>query len=294
MLGPTAHFRRTGGEARERQEGRLDRDEEPMGVATEYVLEELRLFRTSRKLSQEEFGRTIGYSGSHVSSVETGQRPPTDEYMRQIDQAFETGGTFERMLSKLSKLDSDPAWLREWIQLECGARLLRWYEPAYVPGLLQTEAYARATMTGVHLTPEKIEQRVHSRLDRQALLTAENPPQFVFVIDEMVLRRPMRGRPGVMAQQLEHLVTCAELPHVQILVVPREVGVYAGLQGGFILATLPDQLVVAHLDHQVRAQIADGAEDLSTLQGTWESIRSEALPRTQSVELIREAAKEWT
>ncbi|MBF9130824.1 helix-turn-helix transcriptional regulator [Plantactinospora sp. S1510] len=265
-----------------------------MGAVTEYVLEELRLFRTSRKLSQEEFGKTIGYSGSHVSSVETGQRPPTSEYMRQIDQAFETGGTFERMLLRLSKLDSTPAWLREWIEWERSAQLLRWYEPAYIPGLLQTEAYARATMTGVHLTPEQVEQRVQSRLDRQALLTADNPPQFVFVVDEMVLRRPMRGQPTVMAQQLDHLITLAELPHVQILVVPREVGVYPGLQGGFILATLPDQSVVAHLDHQVRAQIVDRAEDLATLQGTWEAIRSEALPRTQSLELIREAAKEWT
>jgi hypothetical protein len=74
---------------------------------------------------------------------------------------------------------------------------------------------------------------------------------------------------------------------------PGKVGVYAGLQGGFILATLPDQSVAAHLDHQVRAQIVDRAEDLATLEGTWEAIRSEALPRTQSLELIREAAKEW-
>ncbi|MGX7675347.1 helix-turn-helix domain-containing protein [Plantactinospora sp. DSM 117369] len=265
-----------------------------MGLVTEYVLAELRLFRAEQRLSQEEFGRKIGYSGSHVSSVETGQRPPTDEYMEKIDQAFQTGGTFSRMLKKLAKLDSTPAWLRDWIEFERLARLLRWYEPAFVPGLLQTESYARALLTGVHLPPEQVEQRVRSRLDRQAVLTVDNPPQCIFVIDAMVLRRPVRGHPSVMAEQLDHLVKCAELPNVQILVVPQEVGVYAGLQGGFILATLPDQSVVAHLDHQVRAQIVDRAEDLATLQGTWEAIRSEALPMVQSLELIREAAKEWT
>ncbi|MEO3929678.1 helix-turn-helix transcriptional regulator [Micromonosporaceae bacterium B7E4] len=265
-----------------------------MGLVTEYVLAELRLFRAEQRLSQEEFGRKIGYSGSHVSSVETGQRPPTDEYMEKIDQAFQTGGTFGRMLKKLAKLDSTPAWLRDWIEFERLARLIRWYEPAYVPGLLQTEAYARATLVGVHLTTEEVEQRIQSRLERQDVLAAESPAQFVFVLDAMVLRRPVRGEPGVMVQQLQHLATCAELPHVQILVVPPEVGVYPGLQGGFTLATLPDQSVVAHLDHQVRAQIVDRAEELATLQGIWEAIRSEALPRPQSLELIREVAKEWT
>ncbi|AVT39410.1 helix-turn-helix transcriptional regulator [Plantactinospora sp. BB1] len=265
-----------------------------MGLVTEYVLAELRLFRAEQRLSQEEFGRKIGYSGSHVSSVETGQRPPTDEYVEKIDQAFQTGGTFSRMLKKLAKLDSTPAWLRDWIEFERLARLLRWYEPAFVPGLLQTESYARATMAGMHLTPEQIEQRAQARLERQAVLTVENPAQFVFVIDAMVLRRSVRGEPGVMVQQLQHLANVAEMPQVQILVVPKEVGLYPGLQGGFILATLPDQSVVSHLDHQVRAQIVDRAEDLATLQGTWEAIRNEALPRPQSLELIREAAKEWT
>ncbi|MDG4788839.1 Scr1 family TA system antitoxin-like transcriptional regulator [Micromonospora sp. WMMD1102] len=200
-----------------------------MGLVTEYVLAELRLFRTEQRLSQEDFGRKIGYSGSHVSSVETSQRPPTDEYVQKIDDAFQTGGMFSRMLGKLAKLDSTPAWLRDWIEFERLARLLRWYEPAFIPGLLQTESYARATMAGMHLTPAQIDQRAQSRLERQTVLTADDPAQFVFVIDAMVLRRPVRGEPGVMAQQLQHLATVAELPHVQLLVVPKEVGLYPGI-----------------------------------------------------------------
>lgn len=71
-------------------------------------------------------------------------------------------------------------------------------------------------------------------------------------------------------------------------------GIYPGLQGGFILATLPDRMTVAQLDHQVRAQVVSDAGDLSVLQGLWEAIRGDALPRTQSIELIKEAAKTWT
>ncbi len=124
-----------------------------MGSAVDYVREELRLLRMHLRLSQDDFGRGIGYSGSHVSSVETGGRPPTRDYMLSVDRAHDPAfdaeagdGRFTRMLRELSKLEQTPAWLREWIELEREAALLRWYEPAFLPGLLQTETYARGTM----------------------------------------------------------------------------------------------------------------------------------------------------
>ncbi|MEO3777753.1 helix-turn-helix transcriptional regulator [Micromonospora sp. B11E3] len=239
-----------------------------MGTASDYVLNELRLLRASLGSSQEEFGRTIGYSGSHVSSVETGGRPPTKEYMEAVDRAHDPAyqpggeGRFMRMLRDLGKLDVTPTWLREWIELEGDGTLLRWYEPAFVPGLLQTEAYARAILAHSLLLPTEVEQRVASRLERQQILTRESPVPLVAVLDVMVLRRPT--------------------------------GIYLGLQGAFILATLGDGAVVAHLDHQVKAQVVDGVDDLATLQRTWEVVRGEALSRRQSLELIREAAQTWT
>ncbi len=265
-----------------------------MGSAAAYIVSELRLFRAGLGLSQEDFGRGIGYSGSHVSSVETSCRPPTKEYMAAVDRAHRTGERFSRMLRDLGQLDTAPPWLREWIELEREADLLRWYEPAYVPGLLQTEAYARATLADGLLLPDEIEQRVESRLERQSILTREAPVPLVAVLDVMVLRRPINGRPGVMSEQLDHLVKLAELPHAQILVVPDDAGVYPGLQGGFILANLSDGSVVAHLDHQVRAQVVNRADELAILQRLWEAVRGEALSRRQSLDLIKEAAQTWT
>ncbi len=104
----------------------------------------------------------------------------------------------------------------------------------------------------------------------------------------------MKSHPAAMKEQLTHLAEMAELPHVQILVVSEETGLYPGLQGGFILGTLADGSVVAHLDHQVRAQVVDEADDLVTLQRTWEMIRGEAFSRRQSLNLIKEAAHTWT
>lgn len=260
----------------------------------EFITSELRQARIRAGLSQEDLAKRINYSASHVSGVETGQRPPKADYLAAMDEALQTGGMFGRMLRRASLVEGTPPWLRAWIDSECEATLLRWYEPAYVPGILQTEAYARMTLADSLLTAEEIDQRVASRLGRQAILTRDHPCQVVAVLDVMVLRRPFKGHPELMGEQLAHLVKTAELPHVQILVVPEDAGLYPALQGGFILATLSDGSVLAHLDHQVRAQVVEQADDVATLQRQWEAVRGEALSRRQSLNLIKEAAQTWT
>ncbi|MET7803147.1 helix-turn-helix domain-containing protein [Micromonospora chersina] len=265
-----------------------------MGTATNYVLGELRLFRAALGLSQDDFGRTIGYSGSHVSSVETGGRPPTAEYMKAVDEQHHTAGRFGRMLRELGRLDTTPAWLREWIEFERDAATLRWFELAYIPGLLQTERYARATLAGGRFSPKDVDQAVASRLDRQSILDRERPPQLIAVVDEATLRRPVLDQPGLMAEQLEHLVEQAGREHIQVHVVPLDAGMYLGLAGQFIIAELPDGARVAHADNQLTAQIVDAPADIAKLAKTWEIVRNEALPRRQSIELIKDVAKSWT
>ncbi|MDG4832237.1 helix-turn-helix transcriptional regulator [Solwaraspora sp. WMMD1047] len=266
-----------------------------METLTEFLVAELRAARVTRDLSQEEFGKLIKYSGSHVSAVETGGRPVTVEYVEAVDRALQTGGFYTRLFKKVTSLELAPVWLHEWIELERQARSIRWYEPSFVPGLLQTEAYARATLlAGGRFAPDQAEKRVASRLDRQAILRAEKPPHFVAVLDEAVLRRTFGGDRAMMAEQLEHLATCAELPDVRILIVPAEVGLYPGLQGGFITLTLQEGTMIAHQDHQVKAQVVNGVHDIATLQETWDDIVGEALPRRQSLDLIKEAVKSWT
>ncbi|MEO3777475.1 helix-turn-helix transcriptional regulator [Micromonospora sp. B11E3] len=271
-----------------------------MGTASDYVLNELRLLRASLGSSQEEFGRTIGYSGSHVSSVETGGRPPTKEYMEAVDRAhdpaYQPGGEsrFMRMLRDLGKLDVTPTWLREWIQFERDATTLRWFELAYVPGLLQTERYARATLAGGRFDADEVERIVASRLERQAILARERPPQLIAVLDEGILRRPVLDQPGLMAEQCEHLLALAAREHIQVHVVPVDAGMYLGLGGQFIIADLPDGARVTYSDNQLDAQIVDAPVDVAKLARTWEIVRNEALPRRQSIDLIKEVTKSWT
>ncbi|MER7417919.1 helix-turn-helix transcriptional regulator [Micromonospora peucetia] len=263
--------------------------------AAEILLDELRHGRTARGMNQDEFGRFISYSGTHVSAVETGARPSTGDYVAAIDKALKTGGIFARLLERLAVLDLAPVWLREWITFENQAKTLRWYEPAFVPGLLQIEAYARATLeAGGLLTAEQISRRVRSRLDRQAILNRDESPHVVIVLDAAVLRRTVNDDRTLMREQLDHLADVAELPRLHIHVVPEDAGLYPGLQGGFILATMPDETVVGHIDHQVRSQTVSGAAEIATLQRTWEAILRDALPRRPSLDLIKETAKTWT
>ncbi|MEU8086344.1 helix-turn-helix transcriptional regulator [Micromonospora sp. NPDC049101] len=264
-------------------------------TAAEILLDELRQARTTRGMNQDDFGKLISYSGTHVSAVEVGTRAPTSEYTAAIDNALRTGGMYGRLLERLSALDLAPLWLREWITYEEQATTLRWYEPAFVPGLLQTEAYARATLrAGGSLTAEQTAHRVRSRLDRQAILSRDNPPHLVVALDVAVLRRTVDDDRVMMREQLDHLAASAELPHVQIHVVPEDAGLYPGLQGGFILATLPDDTTCGHIDNQVRSQTVGGGPEVATLQATWETILRDALPRRHSLDIIKEAAKAWT
>ncbi len=186
----------------------------------------------------------------------------------------------------------DPIWLREWIEFERDARLLRWFEPSLVPGLLQTEAYARAVLGwGGLFNADEVEQRTQSRMERQAILSGSRPPQFFVMVDEAVLRRCVGG-PAVMAEQFAHLVQLAERPHVHIQAVPFSAGAHAGLAGGFILAKGPYG-EAAHLDDPLQAHVATGQDDIDTLGEAWEAIRAVALPTEQTLSLIKEVAATW-
>ncbi|SCL33489.1 Helix-turn-helix domain-containing protein [Micromonospora nigra] len=258
----------------------------------EFLGGELRRARRGRGLSRDDLAQRINYSASLVGMVEIGHRTPSQDFVGRVDAALESGGFFERLLT-LVRADAAPPWLREWIQVEAEATLIRWFEPSLVPGLVQTEAYARAVLAGGGMLGEgEVEQRIGSRLSRQAVLSRATPPEAVFIVDEGVLRRRIAGA-DVMAEQFTHLLTVTELPHVDVLVVPADAGMHAGLAGSFILARTPEGGEVAHLDNQLRAHVTDRVDDVDNLQRAWERIRSEALPRKASRELIRKAAQEW-
>lgn len=273
----------------------LGRFGEMVMTAGEILLDELRHARTSRGLSQDDFGKMIRYSETHVGAVEKGTRHPTSSYVGAIDSAFKTGGLYVRLLERLSDLNDEPLWLHEWITIEQQAHTLRWYEVAWVPGILQVEAYARAVFGGDDsLTEEEAQSRVAARMARQRPLISDTPPQLMAIVDESVLRRPIGGA-AVMREQLFHLARLnQESRRTRIHVVPASVGVYSGLDGPFVIATSADLGDMGYLDNRLRGQVLERPAEVAALREQWEATLAETLTKTQSTDLILDVAKSWT
>ncbi|RKR91313.1 helix-turn-helix protein [Micromonospora pisi] len=255
---------------------------------------QLRRFRTAAGLSQEEFGRLVHYSGSQVSAVELGQRPLDRLFLSRADEVLGTGGLLIALL-KLAERDGLPSWFLPWLDAERNARQLRCYQPSLVPGLLQTENYARVVIRcDDTLSDEQVEKRLANRMDRQAIFTKPDPPHFLAVIDEIVLRRADEGFRGIMTEQIARLIECAERPNVSIHIVPTEVSMHVGLTGAFVLARSADGGWVGNLENQLGGTVIEKDDDVATLLSRWETVRNEALSRRQSTDLMKEVVTSWT
>ncbi|WP_329310574.1 helix-turn-helix domain-containing protein [Streptomyces sp. NBC_01262] len=165
-----------------------------------------------------------------------------------------------------------PDWFSVHVSLEGSASLIRGYEPHFVPGLLQTEDYARAILRTGSLgraRPEEIERHIALRMERQALLTrAEAAPHLWVVLDETVLRRPVGSR-AVMRAQADRLLAATEMPNVTVQIAEFSAGHHPGTYGPFVLfrfavPELPDMVYVEYLTGAVyldeRSEVASHLE----------------------------------
>jgi transcriptional regulator with XRE-family HTH domain len=174
-----------------------------------------------------------------------------------------------------------PEWFSAFVSLEGEAHVIRAYEPHYVPGLLQTEAYVRAVLRAglPHAAEDVIERGVALRMERQALLTRDNPPLLWVVMDETVLRRPIGG-PEVMRGQIDRLVEAAALPNVRLQVMPFAAGPHPAMYGPFHIfrfqiQELPDMVCAESL---VGAVYFDERDDVSTFLEALDRMCAQAAP----------------
>jgi Domain of unknown function (DUF5753) len=187
-----------------------------------------------------------------------------------------------------------PGWFADWPRKEALARSLRWFELVAVPGLLQTEEYARAVLrTQVMATDEEVEDMVRARMERQAILAGDRPPMFWVIVDEGVLRRPVGGA-DVMVAQIDRLCDAARRANIVVQVIPLAVGAHQGLSGNFVIADFADGPSSVYQDTAARGQIVDDPDDVAFVGVIWETLKAEALSRSASLDLIREVAKSWT
>jgi len=229
----------------------------------------------------------IGYSRGAISRVENGNRSPTELFAQMCDRAFpEKEGWFGDFYAEMRTWMATPPWFRSWVEHEQRATSLRIWQLGVLSGLLQTEDYARTILAmNPRMTEDQVADRLAARLERQALLTREESPAVWFLVDEAALRRCV-GSPEVMAGQLAHLAGVARLPNVTIQVVPNIA--HAGLLGGFAIAER-----AAYVETAVAGQVFEDAEIIADLLTRFDTLRNEALRKSESLRLIERMCEEW-
>jgi transcriptional regulator with XRE-family HTH domain len=259
----------------------------------------LRHYRTAAGLTPEELGARIYLSASQIRKVEDGTRTPTEALTEACESLPElnTHGaltTLREILKDHLRHRAYPGWFQAWPDHESRARRLRSFALVVVPGLLQTEAYARAILgTRVGATAEEVNEAVAARLERQGILDREHPPELWVLLDEAALRRPV-GSAEVVAKQLTALADAARRPHIVLQVIPLAAGAHEGMRGGpFVLADFADSPSLGYQDTAVVGQIVEDANQVEALAVTWDTLRLEALPRSASLDLVEEVAHTW-
>ena len=184
---------------------------------------ELRFYRTRAGLSQKDLAARATVSHDVISKIETGERPPAEDFPPRLDAVSEldTRGALTRLWDHLKKGHKQRryGWLQQWADIEARATVLRWYEPLVVPGLLQTEDYARAILSArPDGNLDDLDEQVAARLARQAILDRTGAPQLWCILDEGVLHRALGGS-KVMRSQLYRLAEVAEHPKTTIQVI---------------------------------------------------------------------------
>ncbi|MFF2960449.1 helix-turn-helix domain-containing protein [Streptomyces sp. NPDC057963] len=256
----------------------------------------LRSSRELRGWTQDELADLAGYSGRHISAIETGRKPPTLRFSRSVDTVFgftSTAESFERAWAEFrngSLLEGFPEYLGQ----EHRSAEIRLFDVGVIPGLLQTPEYATAMEEGNirrgTLTPDQAAERVEALMERQTILTRRIPPMLFVVLDESCIRR-MIGGPEAMERQLAHLIEFAERPNTVIQVAPYSTGERRPFTRLVNLLTLPDRSVMSYVESETNGYLDRELTSVLPLVRAYHQLQAEALSQAASVAMIDEVRK---
>jgi transcriptional regulator with XRE-family HTH domain len=274
----------------------------------------LRELRNKARLNVKAAAEALEWSETKIWRIETGQTSLRSHDVETMCRIYGAGNDLASALMALAKEtkakgwwhsygDVIPAWLDVYISLEEAATALSIYQSDLVPGLLQTEDYARILIRTDHpeLTDDEIERRVQLRIERQALLTrVTDPPGVGVVLNESVVRRPIGGE-KVMADQLAHLLEASELPNVAIRLVPFARGMHHGVSSGPFLMLefpingtgMPNEPTTVYVEGLAGALYLDKPHEVERYEQAFNHIQRASLSEAATKKFIAEAVKEW-
>lgn len=238
-------------------------------------------------MTREEFADRVRFSKHTVASVELGRRMPDTAYVEQAEGVLGNTGALRKALPTVARQPGLAAWFRRWARLEATAITLYTYECRLIPGLLQTEAYARTLFTN-QLPPmddEQIEALWAARAERQRLLRELPNTAFGFILEEHLFRRRTGGVEAT-RELIDHVLEIAELRNVEIQIMPTEQEDHAGLDGPIRLLETPDNQLFAYCEGQESGQFIADPKVVSMLQMRYARMRSQALTPRDSKSLL--------
>ncbi|MEU4832499.1 helix-turn-helix transcriptional regulator [Streptosporangium sp. NPDC023615] len=269
------------------------------------LVAELNRLRKDSGLSRVEVAERIGSTDTTVWRYETGQTRPRPSDVSALTDVYGVTGEARASLIQMAVEARRRDWWHRhrqalkpgfdsYIGLEAEASLVRSYEPLVVPGLMQTEPYARAVIeaTAVAQTPSTVEETVAVRISRQRLLHGPGDPiHLVAVLDEAVIRRRIGGG-DTMSEQLEHLVHLGGLPNVEIRVLPFSAGAHPAMDGPFCLLSFPEpeDPDLLYLEQAASGLLPDEPEQVSRYASMFESLCAMALGQEASAAFIAQMA----
>ncbi|GAA3920713.1 helix-turn-helix domain-containing protein [Actinoplanes auranticolor] len=267
----------------------------------------LRTLRLAKGVTRDKAGYEIRASESKISRMEVGRVSFKERDVVDLLKLYGVEDEVEKeRLLTLAREANNPGWwhsygdvLSTWFQnyldLEQAAELIRTYEIQFVPGLLQTDAYARAVIMLGHggATTGEIDRRADLRMARKQMLQRHESPRLWAVLDEAVLRRPIGGR-EVLREQIESLLAMCEQPSVRLQVIPFESGGHAAAGGAFTILRFPypDMPDVVYLEHLTSGLYLDKREDVDHYAAAMGRLTIEAEPPARTPELLRRALRD--
>ncbi|MBA2946502.1 helix-turn-helix domain-containing protein [Streptomyces himalayensis] len=240
-------------------------------------------------LSRVDFGARVRFSKHTVESVELGRRMPDESFVERAEEALGNTGALRKAARHLTRGEPGlAAWFRRWARLEKVAVSLCTYECRLVPGLLQSEGYARAAFENSvpPLSDEQMEAQVAARMQRQELIRARPNTSFSFVMEEYIVRRRLGGT-EVTRGQLDHILALAELRNVTVQIMPIDSECHAGLDGPLALLEAPDGRRLAYSEGQKNGRLIADVTEAAVLHQRYATLRSQALNPLDSVGLLK-------
>ncbi|WP_017540296.1 MULTISPECIES: helix-turn-helix domain-containing protein [Nocardiopsis] len=269
---------------------------------------QLRRLRTLKGISREDAGYEIRASHAKISRLELGQVSFKERDVADLLTLYGVTDPDEResLLNLARQANSPgwwhkysdvlPGWFEVYVGLEEAASIIRTYELQFVPGLLQSEEYARAVVMLGHgdASEEEVDRRVALRMKRQQRLTGPEAPKFWAVVDEAALRRPLGGT-GAMRRQIEHLIELSTLPNVTLQIVPFAKGGHAAAGGPFSIlrftgGDLPD---VVYLEQLASAVYFDKPEETDKYMVVMDRLCVDAAPASETARYLGAILKDF-